>query len=229
MPRYDYVLFDADNTLFDFDLAERRALRRTLERHAIPATAGNEALYVEINAALWRRFDRGEVSREALVVERFARFLAAVGCPGDPAAVNLEYLTCLGEEGCLLPGAEELCRALAPVCTLAIVTNGVALAQRGRFSRSPLREVIPWLFISEEVGWQKPQPEFFEAVLSAMAIPDRRRAVVVGDNLISDVGGALGAGLDAVWYNPHRLPGDPAIRPTLEAADFDTLRAFLLA
>ena len=160
MPRYDVVLFDADNTLFDFDRSEREALAGLLRAHGLPGGAADVALYHKINQGLWDRFDRGEVRREWLVVERFRAFLEAAGRQGDPRQLNREYLRRLGESGHLLPGAYDLCRSLARCCTLAIVTNGVAVAQRGRFERSPLKELIPWLFISEEVGASKPDPAF---------------------------------------------------------------------
>ncbi len=228
MPRYDYVLFDADNTLFDFDRAEAEALRTTLAEYGLPATPETEETYLAVNRALWAQFDRGEVSREWLVVERFARLLRALGRSGDPAAVNHAYLTHLGEGAFLLPGAEELCRALAPCCTLAIVTNGVAMAQRARFEASPLRDVVPWLFISEEVGASKPDPAFFAPVLRALGEPDRARVLMVGDNLLTDIQGGKNAGLDTAWFNPRRLPGDPAVVPTWEADGFPALRALIL-
>ena len=93
----------------------------------------------------------------------------------------------------------------------------MASAQRGRFDRSPLKELIPWLFISEEVGYQKPQRQFFDAVLSAMSLPPSARIVVVGDSLTADILGAVNAGLDSIWYNPGR----PDIVPTFEARSFD--------
>ncbi|MEQ2457134.1 YjjG family noncanonical pyrimidine nucleotidase [Flavonifractor hominis] len=229
MPRYDFILFDADNTLFDFDRAEHEALLRTLNQHGLPAGPETQALYVSINRGLWARFDRGEVRREWLVVERFAALLRALGCPGDAEALNRDYLTHLGEGAFLLPGAEDLCRALAPHCTLAIVTNGVARAQRGRFDRSPLHGLIPWLFISEEVGASKPSRAFFDPVFHAMGIADRRRALVVGDNLLTDVQGGLDAGADAAWYNPRHLPADPSHVPTWEVADYSALQALILS
>lgn len=143
MPRYDYILFDADNTLFDFDLAERKALRRALEEHGYPFDDVTESLYLAINRALWHRFDLGTIGREELLRERFAVFSHVMGGQDDPLEFNRCYLDHLAEGNDLLPGAEELCAALAPCCTLAIVTNGVAVAQRGRFERSPLKELIP--------------------------------------------------------------------------------------
>ena len=219
--RYDTVLFDADNTLFDFDAAEAQALDLTLEAYGYPVDGRSRDCYLAVNRDLWERFDRGEVKREWLVVERFAALQRSLGGHHDPAEMNAFYLSRLAEAGCLLPGAEELCRALVPSCTLAIVTNGVASAQRGRFARSPLKALIPWLFISEEVGYQKPQRQFFGAVLSAMSLPPSARIVVVGDSLTADILGAVNAGLDSIWYNPNGLPGRPDIVPTFEARSFD--------
>ena len=179
MPRYEVVLFDADHTLFDFDRAEREALRQTLEEAGLPADGETEARYLSINRALWNRLDRGEVRREWLVVERFAALLRALGRTGDAAALNRAYLDHLGEGSYLLPGAQALCRALAPRCTLAIVTNGVARAQRRRFEASPLNGLIPWLFISEELGASKPDSAFFAPVLRTLGNPDPRRVLMV--------------------------------------------------
>ena len=228
MPRYEVVLFDADHTLFDFDRAEREALRQTLEEAGLPADGETEARYLSINRALWNRLDRGEVRREWLVVERFAALLRALGRTGDAAALNRAYLDHLGEGSYLLPGAQALCRALAPRCTLAIVTNGVARAQRRRFEASPLNGLIPWLFISEELGASKPDSAFFAPVLRTLGKPDPRRVLMVGDNLLADIQGGIQAGLDTAWYNPGRLPGDPAIVPTWEVDGYAALQALIL-
>lgn len=229
MKRYDFVLFDADNTLFDFDRAEHEALALALKAFSIPCTPETEALYVSINSGLWAMLDRGEASREWLVVERFARLTAALGVEADPAALNRTYLDRLGEQPFLLPGAEEVCRVLGEHCTLAILTNGVARAQRGRFERSALAGLIPYLFISEEVGASKPSPDFFRPVLSALGITDPRRALMVGDNLTTDIGGAAAMGLDTAWYRPAApsLPhSDPA--PTWEISRLEELIPLVL-
>lgn len=228
MPRYDYILFDADNTLFDFDQAEHRALCQVLTAWGYPADGETCAKYYAVNRDLWARFDRGEVTKEFLVVERFAVLMRALGGSGDPAALNRAYIARLGEGADLLPGAEELCRTLAGHCTLAIITNGVSAAQHGRFERSPLREIIPYLFISEELGCQKPQREFFEIVLREMQIKDPARAVVVGDNLRSDIGGGRNAGLDTIWYNPGHAPAAPDQAPTWEVDSFSAIAHILL-
>ena len=203
MANFDFVLFDADNTLFDFDRAEDAALRQVLAERGYPDDDATRGLYLSINRDLWARLDRGEVTQSFLVVERFAAFTRAMGRDDDPVAFNRDYLDRLAQGAFLLPGAETLCRALAPHCTLAIITNGVARAQRGRFARSPLAEVIPHLFISEEVGAAKPSPAFFQPVLRQLGVTRRERVLVVGDNLSTDIRGALDCGLPAAWYNPR--------------------------
>ena len=230
MTRYDFVLFDADNTLFDFDRAEHLALGETLEGYGIPFTPEHEALYLRINRALWDAFDRGEVSQDQLVAERFAAFLQQAGYPGRAEAgeMNRAYLAALARQGCLLPGAEALCAALAPCCTLAIITNGVSSAQRGRYDRSPIRRYVPHLFISQELGFRKPQREFFQRVFDALGIRDLRRAVVVGDSLAADIQGAVNTGVDSIWYNPHGRPAPAAPVPTHTAASFAEVRALIL-
>ena len=229
MNRYDFVLFDADNTLFDFDRAEHEALRLALGAWSIPCPPETEALYRSINSALWAMLDRGEASRAWLVVERFARLIAELGVEADPAALNQTYLDKLGEQAFLLPGAEEVCRVLGTSCTLAILTNGVARAQRGRFGRSPLASLIPHLFISEEVGASKPSPDFFRPVLRQLGVTDPRRALMVGDNLTTDIGGAAALGLDTAWYLPKsHTDNDHNVVPTWEITRLEELIPLVL-
>ena len=225
---FDFVLFDADRTLFDFDRAEEEALCGVLEAHGYPVTPQSKDLYLTINRRLWDQFDRGEVEQSWLVVERFAAFIRAMGGRDDPAAMNRDYLQRLGQGAFLLPGAEQLCRALAPACTLAIVTNGVASTQRSRFFHSPLSSLIPYLFISEEVGAAKPSPAFFRPVLQTLGARRPERVLVVGDNLATDIRGGLDAGLPTVWYNPRRLPNPTQWLPTWEVHGYSALEALIL-
>lgn len=229
MRRYDFVLLDADNTLFDFDRAEHEALKRALEERGYPFNGDTEALYLSINRALWEAFDRGEAEQKWLVVERFRRLDAALGGSNDPEAFNADYLTYLGQGAYLLPGALELCRALKEAgCTLAIATNGVARVQHARMDACPLAGLIDGLFISEELGAQKPLPGFFQPMLERLGVTDKARCLMVGDNLGSDILGGLNAGLPTVWYNPHNKPNHTHIRPTFTAGDYKELKDLIL-
>lgn len=228
MRRYDTVLLDADNTLFDFDAAERKALHAVLTARGYTPDQATVETYLSINTALWDAFARGEVEQDFLLVERFRRFQQAVGGEHDSAAFNADYLAQLAANGDLIPGALELCRALSALgCTLAIVTNGATVAQRGRYAASPLKEYIPHLFISQELGVRKPDPLFFDHVCRDLGISDRGRTVVVGDSLASDILGGNRAGMDTIWYNPRRSPLTGQAKPTYRAEDFAQVEAII--
>ncbi len=228
-PRYEFVLFDADNTLFDFDLAEHRAFDKTMKQFGIPSSEQTETLYRSLNQELWTAFNKGVgLPQKELVIKRFSLLLEALAMEGDPAELNRAYLTNLGAQAILLPGALELCKRVFPWCTLAIVTNGVPSVQHGRFDGCPLAPYFTRLFISGELGSQKPQRAFFDRVCEDLDICDRRRAVVVGDNLSSDVAGGINAGIDTIWYNPCGSPGDPETQPTWEAHSYEAVEAILL-
>lgn len=221
MGRYRTVLLDADMTVFDFERSERESLRRTLTAHGLTPTEEVEATYMKINHALWDAFARGEVDQDFLVVERFAALARVYHTDWDAARVNRDYLAGLGEEAHLLPGAMEFCTALRDMgLTLAIATNGMPVAQRGRYTRTGMDKVIPHIFISMELGVQKPMPAYFDRVCAALGITDRSEVLMIGDSLSSDILGGNRAGIDTLWYNPTGAPLTGPARPTYTASSY---------
>ena len=228
MRRYDIVLLDADNTLFDFNAAEARALDAVLAEFGWPRDEETKQTYLEINHVLWSAFDRGEAEEGFLTVERFRRLGERLGRSADPAEMNRRYLDHLGECSLLLPGAEELCRTLrAAGCRLALATNGVARVQYARLAGSPLEPYLERLFISGEMGTRKPEPAFFHAALSAMGAEAMNRCVMVGDGLGSDVKGALSAGLDVIWFAPGGSAAPAELKPTYTARSLEEIGAII--
>ena len=224
MRRYDIVLLDADNTLFDFNAAEARALDAVLAEFGWPRDEETKQTYLEINHVLWSAFDRGEAEEGFLTVERFRRLGERLGRRADPAEMNRRYLYRLGACSLLLPGAEELCRTLrAAGCRLALATNGVARVQHARLAGSPLVPYLERLFISGEMGTRKPEPAFFRAALAAMGAEDMDRCVMVGDGLGSDVKGALSVGLDVIWFAPGGSEAPADRRPTHTARSLEEI------
>lgn len=230
MLRFDTVLFDADNTLFDFDRAEAEVLRQVTEDLGVPLTEELRRAYGQINTALWNRFDRGEITRDWLVVERFRQYLDLLG-GGDPEEMNRAYLKGLGQCSMLLPGAEALCRRLKPFCRMAILTNGITESQTGRLERSAIQDCIEGLFISQAMGCQKPQREFFVQVYNALGLTGRdlSRTVMVGDNLQSDILGGQNGGISTIWFNPHRKKNDSGIHPDWTAETLAEVGDIILA
>ena len=230
--QYRYLLFDADDTLFDFLKAEHQAIIETLRHFSLPDDEETIALYSRLNAALWLKFDHGEITRAKLLVQRFEELLEALGRDGiDPAQVNQCYMYALAKGHFPFPGAAELCRDLHGMgYELAIITNGASIPQHGRLDNSPLRQYWKEIFISDDMGCQKPQPEYFDRVCEGMGISpeDRKYALIIGDSLSSDIRGGLNAGIDTCWYNPRGKAADPSIPATYEVRNFEELRALLM-
>lgn len=224
---YPYLLFDADNTLFDFDQAERNAHLLLCRAHGLAFSEEGYQLYHKCNADLWRDFDRGLCTKEYLLVERFRRYLAITGERADPEALNRDHLRALGEGAMLLPGAEELCRVLSRDHRLYLLTNAVASVQKTRFANSAIAPYFQGVFISEEVGVGKPDPAYFDYVFHAVPGLARDNALVIGDSLTSDIQGANNAGLPCCWFNPKGQPRPQGLRIDYEIRALEELYAIV--
>ena len=226
---YDIVLLDADMTIWDFEASEKLALKDTVEYVGAEMTEEVFAFYHKVNSALWKAFDLKQVTKEELAYRRFAELLTFVEKEGDPLALNGYYQQRLGEHSIMLPGAEEMCQKLAERCTLYILTNGMHVAQVGRFEKSPIKKYIADMFISEDMGCQKPDKEYYDKVFAIIGLQDKSRAVMVGDSLTSDIQGGINGGVDTIWYNAKRKPHNPEIMPTYTAYTMDEIVERVLA
>lgn len=227
MNRYDILLMDADNTLYDFDRTEREALTKVFSARGYVFDGELERHYHRINRSLWDAFDRGEVTREWLSTERFARFQREWDgeVRYDPWLFNDEYQRTMGDLPYLLPESEKVCQTLVDMgCKIYIVTNGMILAQK-RCRVSAISHFFSGVFVSQEMGCQKPQKIFFDKVLEAIGLPEgeKDRVLMVGDNLISDVQGGLNGGLDSVWYRRGGQENRTSVRPTYVIDDLRQL------
>ena len=231
---YDALLIDADDTLFDFEAAETAALAATLRSFGpLPGTGDWIDTFRLINARAWADYEAGRATSQEIRVRRFVEFLDAIDVAADPDEVSRQYVGCLADCGHLLPGAQKLLDTLRPLLPLVLVTNGIAAVQRSRLARVGLTDYFTAIVISEEVGVQKPDRAIFEHAIAALAQNSRAdaaltiRIAMIGDGLHSDISGALGVGIDAIWLNIRNKPGDPAIVPTATARSIDELYPIL--
>lgn len=204
---YQWLLFDADNTLFDYDKAEAAALRNSFADFQLDFNDTHAAQYRVINAQIWRDYESGLITQQALRAERFRRLFAAVGLTTDANDFSQCYLSHLAQGGFLLPGAEGLMQQLYGRYHIAIITNGIAAVQRPRLAHSPIHPFVEAFIISEEVGVAKPDPAIFDVAFTQMGSPAKSAVLIIGDSLSSDMQGGLNYGIDTCWYNPHNHSG----------------------
>lgn len=212
--KYPILLFDADDTLFDFPAASNLAFDVMCRANDIPNTPVNHMRYCGINDGLWWAFARGEVTKEYLTLERYVRWLKALRLDRDPAKCNRDYIAALGQIIIPLPHAEEVCRELAARGhRLFLVTNAVAAVQRSRLQLCPFGNLFEAAFISEEAGAAKPSAAYFDYVRAHVPEISAENTLVIGDSLATDIRGANNAGLPGCWANftNSPRPGQPHI------------------
>jgi putative hydrolase of the HAD superfamily len=225
---YQWLLFDADGTLFDFERAESLALRHAFERTGISYDPAYLDTYKKINQALWNMVETGELLPGEVKVRRFELFLETLQFSHSPTVFSENYVQCLAACSELIDGAAEVIQVLQGKYQLAILTNGLKEVQRSRLATSLIRHHVSELIISEEVGSAKPAKAFFDATFVRLGNPAKSSTLMIGDSWTSDIQGAAQYGIDVCWYNPGRQtrPTQPEI--TREIASLNELVEWLL-
>lgn len=229
---YTYILLDSDETIMDFQAAQRHALSSALAQYGWPYDKDIHDIYEQINQRAWKEFERGEITKEQLRILRFQRFFKRMGWQEKAKELGYGefhkvYMGYLGECADLLPGALEFVRDMSREGRIYILTNGFLETQRNRFGISPVTKYISGIFVSEETGFQKPQKEYFDYVFSHIEGFEKKKAIMVGDSLSSDIKGANQAGVKACWYNPRRAVNDGTASADYEVQNYDELRAVI--
>ena len=207
------VLFDLDDTLFDFHKAEKIALTKTLVHFGIDPTEETLALYSTINAAHWKRLELGEISREEVKVGRYRELFKTIGVECDPVKATAYYESMLAIGHYFMPGAPELLEELYRKYRLYIVSNGTAKVQEGRIGSSGITEYMDGIFISQILGANKPDKQFFDICFAEIPDFSLSETVIIGDSLSSDIKGGINAGITTVWFNPKGIENDNDIKP----------------
>lgn len=202
------ILWDIDGTVLDFLAAERAAIRRCFVLYGLGECS--DAMldeYSAINVKYWQRLERGEMTKPEILIGRFAEFFRNHGIDEKVAVpFNAEYQIRLGDTIVFQPGAMETIQALRGRLIQCAVTNGTKIAQTRKLKNSRLDELLDPIFISEDLGAEKPSPAFFEKVFAALPGIAPEEMLIVGDSLTSDILGGDLAGITTCWYNPAGRP-----------------------
>lgn len=215
------LLWDIDGTLLNFAASERAGICQTFDAFALgPCTEQMLSAYSRINTKWWERLERGECSKHETMTGRFSEFFAMFQLDADIEAFNEEYQRRLPETIVFNDGAWEVLTKCRNRFLQYAVTNGNRPVQRRKLRDSGMDKVFDGVFISDEVGYEKPSIEYFRFVLDAIGCAPSE-AMIIGDSLTSDMRGGNNAGLVCCWYNPARLPlpNDLRIDCTIERLD----------
>lgn len=204
--QYKWLIFDADNTLFDYDKAEKCALLKTLDDFEINYDINSIIdTYHKINHKLWMQFETGEVKTQAEIKhKRTSKLFDILKVERDINKFANDYLHNLSQNGQLLKNAMEVIEILANTHQLVIMTNGMTAVQRPRFAASPLCDYFQHIVISEEIRHSKPSPKIYDHAFELMLQPSKSEVMMIGDNLGSDVQGGINYNIDTIWYNPNK-------------------------
>jgi 2-haloacid dehalogenase len=200
---YRLILFDLDDTLLDFSRTQAVAFEAIVTRfEVVGEVAELYARYQTFSKDCWRRHEQGELSTELLRTERWRLTLASAGAQQlSHEELSEAYLDELPQHTFHVEGALEVCRALAEVVTVGVVTNGFESVQHRRLAASPLQQHVSFLLTSEAVGAPKPERAIFDRALE-LGSATLEDTLMIGDNLGSDIAGANGVCMDSVWFNP---------------------------
>ncbi len=202
------ILWDVDGTLLDFLAAERAAIRALFSVFGL-GECTDEMLerYSEINVSFWQRLERNEISRAEVLRGRFEQFFNEYGLdPSIAEQFNERYQLQLGETIVYRDDSLNLVSSLKGKVKQYVVSNGTIAAQTKKLSRSKFGELMDGVFLSEQLGVEKPNPEFFDKVFSEIRPGDLSEVMIIGDSLTSDIRGGMNAGIRTCWYNPDQIP-----------------------
>ena len=212
----EFLFLDLDDTILDFHKAERIAITKTIRQFGLEPTEEVLSRYHVINKWHWEQLELGTMTRDEVVENRFGALFAEYGVDADQAACARAYEENLSIGHYFLPGAEEAVDRLSKKYRLFLASNGTASVQKGRMTSANLYRFFEKVFVSQEIGHNKPSKAYFDACFAQIPGFDPTKAMIVGDSLTSDILGGIRAGIRTCWVNPNHDPGREDIRPDYE-------------
>ena len=223
----EFLFLDLDDTILDFHKAERIALSKTIRDFGVEPTEEVLGRYHVINKWHWEQLEQGKLSREEVLQNRFGVLFSELGVAADKEACARAYEKNLSVGHFFLPGAEEAVDALSKKYRLYLASNGTASVQHGRMTSANLYRFFEKVFVSQEIGHNKPSKAYFDGCFAQIPGFSPEKAIIVGDSLTSDILGGINAGIRTCWVNRDKLPGRPDIQPDYEIAGIYQLEELL--
>ena len=222
-----FLFLDLDDTILDFHKAERIAISKTVSQFGLEPAEEVLHRYHLINKAHWEMLERGELTRAEVLTRRFGVLFREYDMDVDVQVCAKVYERNLSIGHYFLPGAEEAVDRLSKKYRLFLASNGTAVVQKGRMTSANLYRFFEKVFVSQEIGHNKPSKAYFDACFAQIPGFDPTKAMIVGDSLTSDILGGINAGIRTCWVNPQHLPCPEHIHPDHEIEALSQLEALL--
>ena len=223
----EILFLDLDDTILDFKKAERIAISKTIGEFGLEPTDEVLHRYHLINKWHWEQLELGKLTRPEVLQNRFEALFAEFGKEVDKVACAKAYETNLSIGHYFLPGAEETVEYLSKHYRLFLTSNGTASVQKGRMTSANLYRFFEKVFVSQEIGHNKPSKAYFDGCIAQIPGYDPAKTMIVGDSLSSDIRGGINAGIATCWINPAHTPGREDIQPDYEIEYLHQLPALL--
>ncbi len=226
--QFEWILFDLDNTLLSFTKSSYKAFEGLIHELTIDVPASElYPVYYEINHKLWADREGGLIGHEELKLKRWTLFFDMIKYKFPSDKANSIYFELLTHSVDFVDGAEQLLELLFGRYKMMIVTNGLSEVQNPRLESAGMNKYFEFIVISDEIGFPKPQIEFFEKCHEMMAYPEKESILVIGDTLSSDIKGANDFGYKSCWFNHDDINNETSIIPDLEVKKLTELFRFL--
>ena len=204
--KFKFILWDIDGTLINFEKSERDSIFKCFSSHGINLSEDDFNKYKDINHGYWKLIEQGKIDKKFALEKRFEDVLEYLGAEGVTSTeLNLQYQNLLGENCVLNDDAYNLCDEFRKTHKQYIVTNGTIIAQKKKLKTTKLGELMDGIFISDEIGFEKPHMGFFNHCFEAIPGFKKEEAIIIGDTLTSDIKGGNNAGIKCCWYNPKNI------------------------
>ncbi|WP_105618687.1 YjjG family noncanonical pyrimidine nucleotidase [Vallitalea okinawensis] len=226
--KYEIIIFDADETLFDFKKSEKDALKNTMLEFNLEYDENHHLkIYKDINTAIWKELEEGLITQKKLKIERFKRFSNKLDAGFDEHLFAQSYMKHLSNASFLYDDSIAIVESLYKNYRLTIITNGLKDVQNNRIRKSIIAQYFEDIVISEEIEISKPDPKIFEHALNNINHMNKKKVLMVGDSLTSDIQGGINFGIDTCWFNPNKTDNKTDIQPTYEISNLMELKDVL--
>ena len=225
MKKIKAILYDVDGTLLDFETQEEVALSYCFKKYNLGELSEEKLeLYKRINLGYWEMFEKNLITKEKLVIKRFEDYLEALGVKLDAEEVNDTYFSKLGDTIVFKDNSYELVKSLKGKIKQYVVTNGAIRVQKTKLAKSGFDKLMDDVFISDEVGYQKPRKEFFDAIKNRLGDVANDEILIVGDSLTSDMKLADNCNLISCFYNPKKKDYKVDFKIDYEISDLNEVK-----